>query len=340
MPLDVWSSILRCLRAGEPIAVATIVTRDGSTPSSAGAKLLAGEGGLVAGTLGGGKGEALALEAAELTIHDGEPRRVEVDMSGEASSGADLICGGRVDIYVQKIPPEWIGVFEELYSRIGGGVHSLLLTPLSGEKPELVEVNSMPASWGEVVESGCAGIVEHNGTESLLEQVRSPVRLILAGGGHVSFSVSRMAEWAGFSVTVLDDRVEFANPERFPYIARDRIHVVPAYKDCFEESRLGFRVTGLCCIAILTRGHAFDGEVLAQALGTGAGYIGMIGSARKREGVYAALRERGFGEDDFRRVRCPIGLPLGGKSPEDIAVSIMAELVSVRAKGLQMRKRE
>lgn len=336
MTPDIWDEISLRLRRGEAVAIASIATHEGSAPRNAGAKLLAGKEGLSAGTLGGGRGEAMALEAAELAIRDGKPRLLEIDMSGEAEAGADLVCGGKVRVFIQKIPAEWDGIFEELCERKRLGLDSLLVTPLSGRSPMLVDpakVSGNACPWGAQVQPGGAGIFEVEGHgECLVEMITAPVRLVLAGGGHVSLAVARIANLAGFDVTVLDDRVEFANGERFSFVSPARIHVVPAYENCLHEETLGFPITGLCCIAILTRGHAFDGEVLSQALKTNAGYVGMIGSTRKRDAVYAAMRKEGFGDRELQRVHCPIGLPLGGKSPTDIAVSIVAELVSIRAK--------
>lgn len=120
-----------------------------------------------------------------------------------------------------------------------------------------------------------------------------------------------------------DDRAEFANAERYPR-ARE-VSVLDSFADCFDE--LGSDDY----VVIVTRGHLHDRDVLAQALNTGAGYIGMIGSSRKREGVYRSLLAGGYTEDDLQRVHCPIGLAIGADTPEEIAVSIVAEMIRNRA---------
>jgi xanthine dehydrogenase accessory factor len=166
-----------------------------------------------------------------------------------------------------------------------------------------------------------------DGREYILEDCLPFPRMYIAGGGHVALPTARIAAQTGFEVTVIDDRAEFARPERFPWAARTR--VAPEYADCFA----GYAPEARDYIVIVTRGHRYDGAVLAQALQTRAGYIGMIGSSRKREQVYSALRGQGVSEEDLARVRCPVGIPLGAETPEEIAVSIVAECIARRRLG-------
>ena len=134
-----------------------------------------------------------------------------------------------------------------------------------------------------------------------------------------------MAAMVDFRVIVLDDRPDFANAERFPGV---ETRVLESFARCFAGIPSGPETF----VVIVTRGHAHDADVLAQALRTQAGYIGMIGSRRKRDAVYERLRGQGFSETDLARVHCPIGLEIGAETPEEIAVSINAELVAHRAK--------
>jgi xanthine dehydrogenase accessory factor len=151
-----------------------------------------------------------------------------------------------------------------------------------------------------------------------------PCPLYVAGSGHVARTTSQMAAMVGFRVTVLDDRPELANLERFPQA--HRICVVDM-NSCLESVDVNTQAS----IVILTRGHVHDAEVLAQALRTDAGFIGMIGSRRKRDSIYRNLRGQGFSDADFDRVRCPIGLDIKAETPEEIAVSIVAQLIQFRA---------
>lgn len=335
MSLAIWSEMRRRLDAGETFAAATIATRDGSAPRSAGAKMLVGESGLLFGTLGGGSAEARAVDEARNTLRDGKARLFAIDMSGSAAEGADLICGGRVEIFAARVGPEQLPVFAAVEERFGEGRDSILLTPIAADaRPMLVlpgrEDDSL-AKAAVAADADAARVLEHGGVRYLLEPVAARARAIVAGAGHVSLPTTHMAAMVDFEVTVMDDRADFAAPDRFPWLAPERILVVPGFADCFDADVLGAPVTPACCIVIVTRGHAFDAEVLAQALRTPARYVGMIGSRRKRDAVYAELRSRGFSEERLAAVRCPIGLPIGGDTPAEIAVSIVAELVARRA---------
>ena len=149
-------------------------------------------------------------------------------------------------------------------------------------------------------------------------------RLILCGGGHVSLELAHIAARLEFELVVIDDRPEFANMARFPMA--HQVLCTP-----FEEAMdaLGSRDTDF--YAILTRGHAFDKECLAHVLRGQYAYVGMIGSRTKVAAVYKALREEGFSQEMLDGVHSPIGLSIGGQTPAEIAVSIAAQLVQVRA---------
>jgi xanthine dehydrogenase accessory factor len=163
----------------------------------------------------------------------------------------------------------------------------------------------------------CGGTVEIF-VEPILPQ---PV-LYLFGGGHVSMAVAKAAHSAGFAVGVVDDREAFANLERFPMAGE----VFTSYEEAFEK----IQPTSSTYLVIVTRGHKEDMRVLAWAVRTAARYVGMIGSKRKVLSVYKALEKEGYRPEEFERVYAPMGLEIGALSPEEIAISIAAELVAVR----------
>ena len=147
----------------------------------------------------------------------------------------------------------------------------------------------------------------------------------LFGAGHVSLQTAILAKRVGFETVVLDDRMEFANRCRFS--DADDVRVLASFEQAFE----GLEIHADSYLVILTRGHLHDKTVLQQALKTPAGYIGMIGSRKKRDAVYRALEKEGFSSADFEKVHCPIGLSIGAQSPEEIAVSIVAEMIHARS---------
>jgi len=166
------------------------------------------------------------------------------------------------------------------------------------------------------------GLICGGTLEVFVEPILPQPMLYLFGGGHVSMAVAKAASAAGFGIGVVDDRETFANQERFP-MARE---ILTNYADAFQK----IHPNVASYLVIVTRGHKEDMRVLAWAVRTEARYIGMIGSKRKVLSVYKALEGDGYKPEEFERVYAPMGLEIGALSPEEIAVSIVAELVAVR----------
>jgi xanthine dehydrogenase accessory factor len=163
----------------------------------------------------------------------------------------------------------------------------------------------------------CGGTVE-----IFVEPILPQPTLYLFGGGHVSMAVAKAASAAGFAIGVIDDREAFANPQRFPAAQE----VFTSYDDAFAK----IHPNASTYLVIVTRGHKEDMRVLAWAARTEARYIGMIGSRRKVLSVYKALEKEGYKPQEFERIYAPMGLEIGALSPEEIAISIVAELIAVR----------
>jgi xanthine dehydrogenase accessory factor len=171
------------------------------------------------------------------------------------------------------------------------------------------------------------GLICGGTLEVFVEPILPQPVVYLFGGGHVSMAVAKAAHAAGFGIAVVDDRESFANKERFP-MAQD-VHT--SYEDAFAKIQPNVATY----LTIVTRGHKEDMRVLAWAVRTDARYIGMIGSKRKVLSVYKALEEEGYKPEEFERVYAPMGLEIGALSPEEIAISIVAELVAVRRNALK-----
>jgi xanthine dehydrogenase accessory factor len=166
------------------------------------------------------------------------------------------------------------------------------------------------------------GLICGGTLEVFVEPILPQPMLYLFGGGHVSMAVAKAASAVGFGIGVADDRESFANKERFP-MAQE---IFASYEEAFEK----IRPNASSYLVIVTRGHKEDMRVLAWAVRTEARYLGMIGSKRKVLSVYRALQNDGYKPEEFERVYAPMGLEIGALSPEEIAVSIAAELVAVR----------
>lgn len=167
-----------------------------------------------------------------------------------------------------------------------------------------------------------AGLICGGTLEIFIEPILPQPMLYIFGGGHVASAAARIAHLTGFAIGIVDDRETYANAERFPMAAA--IHT--SYEEAFEK----IRPSGSTYLLIVTRGHKDDMRVLGWAVRTEARYVGMIGSRRKVISVYQALEREGFGEKEFERVHAPVGLEIGALTPEEIGVSIAAELIAVR----------
>jgi len=172
-------------------------------------------------------------------------------------------------------------------------------------------------------EVGEEGMICGGTMEVFVEPIMTRPVLYIFGGGHISFFISKIGKMLGFRVVVIDDREEFANPDRFPEadetIAEDLEVVFP-----------GLKINRSCYIVIVTRGHLMDEKVLEWAVKTDANYIGMIGSRKKNRTVFSHLEARGISKGQLEKVHAPIGLDIHAETPEEIAVSIMAEIIMVR----------
>ena len=334
------------LETGEAFVLATIISHSGSTPRTSGSRMIVTADGRGIGTIGGGLLEATCMARAVELIPTGESAIVSFDLSAETVDSMDMICGGQADVLLDCIQPteanmilftEWrrlleqeeqgwlltvVVVAEEERATIA---HCLATRsgPLIGDWPLSDSV------FDRAMQTAAAAPLTANLPLAdgfvWIEPTGPLPTAYLFGGGHVGLCTGRAAAMVGFRVSVADDRPEFANRERFP--DAHEIRVLEHFAQAFE----GVVVGQQDYIVILTRGHLHDKTVLAQALGTPAGYIGMIGSRKKRDAIFEALGNEGVSPADINRVHSPIGLAIGAETPEEIAVSIVAEMIQHRA---------
>jgi len=168
-------------------------------------------------------------------------------------------------------------------------------------------------------------VIEFQGERFFVEPLCSEGSAYIFGAGHIGQKLAQLTKFVGFHTVVLDDREEFANRELLG--SADRIVVLRS----FDEAMKDLNIDEESYLVIVTRGHVHDKTVLGQALRTRARYIGMIGSRTKRDATYEVLTKEGFAAGDFARVHAPIGLNIGAETPEEIAISIVAELIQARA---------
>jgi xanthine dehydrogenase accessory factor len=260
---------------------------------------------------------------AMLEAGDGAAHLMFVDMTQELAADSDMICGGGLSILLETVEPDGpcAAAYRELDGLLRKGVRSILSTRCE-ETDTWRAVNHIVLTNAE----GNLARFENRGMDMLLlESFTPPVPLYIFGAGHVSLFTARVGAMIGFRTVVLDDRVDFANRDRFP--EADEVIVLPSLNGCCDN----LDVEEDAFVVVVTRGHLHDRNVLAEVLRTKARYVGMIGSKKKRDKIYDSLLADGFTQADIDRCHCPIGLTIGAQTPEEIAVSIAAELIMARS---------
>jgi xanthine dehydrogenase accessory factor len=351
---EIHSKIVELIEAGRPSVLATITRLSGSGPRGAGTKFLILEDGSSVGTIGGGLLEARVLEGAQKVMEKGLPLRFDMFLGGTDVARTDMICGGEVEVFIEPILPKsarHLILFRRMEEIQRRGGSALLVTLLDekcwqgGEVPKMLlqkggeTLGSILGKSGveKALQREMDGILKRRepafvtfrdeGGDALLlfaEPLTSRPVLYLFGGGHVSLQICPLARRVGFKVVVVDDRAEFADPARWP--DAEMVHRMP-----FAGALGKLPVDESSYLVIVTRGHSHDKTVLEQCLRSRAKYVGMIGSRRKKALIYESLLQEGFTQAELDRVHAPIGLNIGAETPEEIAVSIVAELIQVRA---------
>lgn len=343
-----YLKLLEFMIQKKPAALATVVGAEGSTPQVAGASALFSKEGLVCGTIGGGFLEAEAERLARRAIHKGESRLRVFNLAENDFEEADGVCGGKLTVLIDARPERngralrelaeaWrnrrAGVLATFIGQDRGVVRSLVRSWIpSRRKPGGHRPFTIPDFEDrirQVVALNKPLLISKEGQRLYLEPHLPPSRLIIAGAGHVGRAVARLGGFLGFDIVVIDDRPEFANTARFPEAGQLIVGDI-------AESLGALPVSSETYIVIVTRGHRHDEAALRACIHRRAAYIGLIGSRHK----ILLMKERFLKKewatpDEWNRIHTPIGLPIGSKTVEEIAVSIAAELILVRS----MRKK-
>ena len=329
-----------------PCVMASIISQSGSAPRHEGSKMVVDEEGRIYGTIGGSLLEATAIKKARSAIAERRSFLMNFSLNSPGTDSAGMICGGQAKVLLDYIAPtpENREFFQQMRDAFTGGRRSYLLTVYSTDEESVLSLKHslitpdrkiLGSTLSEVmVEAIKSKLHEISGTILLtmedLKVIVDPIHpartLYCLGAGHVAIPIARLAASVGFKVIVIDDRAEFASSDRFPEAAE--VRVIEDFNRAFDPDSIDQDDF----IAIFTRGHRYDKEVVEQALKTKAGYIGLMGSKKKRDAIYQALRENGFSDADLARVHCPIGIPLAAETPEELAVSIVGELINERAR--------
>ncbi|WP_300456823.1 XdhC family aldehyde oxidoreductase maturation factor [Desulfobacula sp.] len=332
------------LKQGKAVVMATILSKQGSAPRSAGTKMIVHAEGDISGTIGGGWVEAQVQKQATDLFERKEGALIrEFTLDSNRYADMDMVCGGNVTLLIEYLPAnnDNIKVFSKLLEILSNNQNGFMVSRLQRDKrgnytlersiisdrqqtgvfPLGEQTVGQLSKQAELMRS--PGLITIDDGTFFVEPARFNGVLYLLGAGHLAVETAKLALHTGFKTVVMDDRGTFANEERFP---GSRVHVVEGFEHCFAPFSIGHG----SYIVIMTRGHLYDQILLEQALHTPATYIGMIGSRSKRKIIYDYLLSQGVSQEQLDRVHAPIGLSIGAQTPEEIAVSIVAELIQVR----------
>jgi xanthine dehydrogenase accessory factor len=318
--------------AGHTVALASVTRTWGSSPRPPGSQLAVNDDGRFVGSVSGGCVEGAVVQAALEVIESGAPRQLEFGVTHERAWEVGLACGGTIGIYVQQVPPRAAGaaVFDALLGAREAKVPVVLATWLESGAQRLIAEVGGPVPQGlepELVEAAREALARDRSTmvtvgpsEIFLHVFNPPVRLIVVGAVHVSQPLVRMAKLVGLEVVVVDPRQAFATSERFPDVL-----LLTEWPD---RALAGLEPNPRTAVVTLTHDPKLDDPALAVALESGAFYIGALGSRRTHQKRLERLRERGFDESALARIRGPVGLSIGARTPEEMAVSILGDVIA------------
>jgi len=337
---NIYSTLVREPEKNKPVALATLLDTKGSVPQVRGATALFSEDGLIAGTLGGGVLEADASNRTIEIIKHCSSDIYEFDLNAEITSKEAAICGGSAIILIDACLEESRKVFQAMEKSIQSGQSGVLLTSIARQKGMIIERQWFESASGDYYQEmlqclddrKCLYIESSDETALFFEPIFPLPGLIIAGAGHIGRALAHLANLLDFEVTVIDDRPEYANSHNIP----DADHLVV---DNIGKALSGMTRSPDTYIVIVTRGHKDDGEALRACLDDDVAYIGMIGSKRKIRLMRDEFISQGWAtESQLDRVYAPVGLEIGSKTVQEIAVSISAQLVQIRHQRHHLRK--
>ncbi|PSB15044.1 xanthine dehydrogenase [filamentous cyanobacterium CCP2] len=321
MSLDCYRYLADVLHHGMAV-LATVTAVRGSVPREVGAKMVICGDGQTFNTIGGGAGEAKVIRQARAVLETGQKQFVEINLTGttradrSTSFPTEGICGGTMQVWLERWTDEngaskgAIGLIQRILQQLESGQPVTLVTPFDANPPYIADAP-----------------VPHS-THAFIETLYPPPMLLIVGAGHVGIQLAAVAAQIGFQVAVQDDRPEWANSQRYPQASQIFTEPIAAtVTQLVQQTQL--------YAALVTRGYQHDLAALTALLQRDppCRYIGMIGSERRVKQVFQAIEAAGIPVEALRSVYAPIGLDIGALTPEEIAISIGAELIMVRRGG-------
>ncbi|MBD1824917.1 XdhC family protein [Cyanobacteria bacterium FACHB-DQ100] len=290
-----------------PAVLATVMQVQGSVPREVGAKMIITETEIF-GTIGGGAGEAKVIQKARKVLQTGEKQWVEIDLTGALQRDTQGICGGIMRVWLERWESDrYLALTQQILTQLESGQSVSIVTPFAPHQSPYLSEDCLDEAFIEIIEP-------------------SPT-LLIVGAGHCGIQLAKVADLIGFQVIVQDDRSEWANANLYPNAEVFNCPIADAVAQLATHTEL--------YAALVTRGYQYDLAALQALLDRTlpCRYLGMIGSEKRVKQVFRAIEKAGISPEKLRSIYAPIGLDIGALTPEEIAVSISAELILVRRGG-------
>ena len=340
---DITDTIARWQKAGERVALATVINVEGSAPRAEGAKMAITDSGRIEGSVSGGCVESAVAQEALAVLRSGVPTIQRYGINRNMMWDVGLSCGGTIDVFIQPLDdqlPAQAGAAFAACTIVRGpsGVGARMLvrgdssTHGSFHDPELEQ---RARAWARgAMENGQSKIHSLREYEVFVDVSTPQPRAVLVGAVHIAVALCEMAAQSGFSVTIIDPRPNLCNRERFPKAAN---LIVDWPEDALPQLTLDENTY----VAVLTHDDKFDDPTLERVLPTNVRYVGAIGSKKTQTLRRERLLEAGVPVSAVERLHGPIGLDIGAQSPEEIAVAILAEMIAAKyhRSGMPLRDR-
>lgn len=323
----VFPAIREALKRGESAVLCTIVSSSGSTPRGAGAKMAVFQDGTTVGTVGGGAVEYHAIQACQEALAAGRGGIQGFRLAPNQIQDIGMICGGDVTVCFEVLKPEDLPMVFRVCDLLDADKSAWLVTRLEEDQVRSGIWEEGHLAFLDVPEDqvrpllGSRGRLSREKENLYVEPLTRQGTVYLFGAGHVGLELVPVLSRVGFRVAVFDNRPHALTRENFPTAQRLILG---------DFDHIDLNITEDDYVVIMTSGHQGDYAILSQVLRTPATYIGCIGSRRKAETTKNRLKENGFIDADIQRIHSPIGLPIGGETPAEIAISVAAEMIAHR----------
>ncbi len=307
----IWQTIKLWHEAGREIALATVVDTWGSSPRAAGSMMIVDEGGAIEGSVSGGCIEGAVIQAGQDVMTSKTPQILDFSVSNDQAWEVGLSCGGRVRVMVEPIEAK-LPFMDKILSAI---CPVMLITDcLSGK-----------TSFAECGASEKSRLQDKDGTLTFHQILEPPLKLFIIGAVHITQAMVKIAQSLDITTLVIDPRTTFASEARFSGIELST--------DWPDEALAAQEITSAAAIVTLTHDPKLDDPALEIALKSKAFYIASLGSRKTHAARTARLLAKGFSETEIARIHGPAGLSLGAKTPAEIALSVMAEMIGLYRRG-------